>query len=68
MNGAGDVVALNVRLDDSVEEEGGCPGVERFHSNLPVGHQSVKLDGSNRNFQKQGMPMSRGDHSWRRRK
>ena len=41
-DGAGDVVALNARSDDSVGEEGDCPGVSRFHSNLSVGHKAVK--------------------------
>ena len=64
-DGAGGVVALNARSYDSVGEEGDFPGVARCHSNLSVGHQAVKRDGSKRNCQEQGMPTSRGNRLWR---
>ena len=66
-DGAGDVVALNARLDYSVGEERDFTGVARCNSNILVGHQSVKQDGSNRNFQEQVIPTLIGDCSWRRR-
>ena len=66
-DGGGDVVALNMRSDDYVGEEGDCTGVARCHSNLLVGHQAVKRDYSNRNCQEQAVPTSRGDCLWRQR-
>ena len=66
-DGAGDVVAFNVCLDDSVGEEVDFLCVARFHYNLSVGNQAVKRDGSNRNCQYQGMPTLRGDRRWRQR-
>ena len=65
-DGAGDMVELNARSDDSMGEEGDCTGVARCHSNMLVGHQAVKLDDSNRKYQDQGMTTSRGDRCWRR--
>ena len=66
-DGAGDVVALNVRSHDYVGEDRDCTGVARRHSNLSVGHQAVKRDDSNRNCQEKGIPTLRGDRHWRRR-
>ena len=66
-DGAGEMVAFNVCLDDSVGEEVACLCVARFHYNLSVGNQAVKRDGSNKKCQEQGMPPSRVKRFWRRR-